>query len=381
MTNPGTAMSLLARLRTALADGEPVRLDLTGAARPAPAPPGTAVVVRTSGSTTGTGRSVALAAAALRHSATATHERLGGPGQWLLAVPGAHIAGLQVLVRSILAGHDPVVLAPGHFDPRALARAIDSMRDDVPRYLSLVPTQLHRAMTAGPQVRAALATCSAILVGGAALPPVLLREATGAEIRVVRTYGMTETSGGCVYDGVPLNGVQVRIEEGRVLIAGPVLATGYLGEEPGQDDPFVLAGGVRWLRTPDAGTLTEGRLRVLGRLDDVIVTGGVNVHPGPIERVLSTWAHGTEVAVVGVDDPQWGQLVTAVLHGPGPQAPDLAEIRSVVAAELGSGPQVPRAAVALDEVPLRGPGKVDRRAVARRAAAALARGAGQRHPD
>lgn len=396
MTDPSAVADLLGRLRSALHGTDPIRLDISGDGGSIPAPPGTAVVLRTSGSTTGTGKPVAISATALRHSAQATHTRLGGPGQWLLAVPAGHIAGIQVLVRSILAGHDPVVLDPGPFDPRALAVAIDSMRTDVPRYTSLVPTQLYRALAAGARVRAALASCQAVLVGGAALDPSLLAEARHAGIQVVRTYGMTETSGGCVYDGVPLEGVQVHLEGERVLIAGPVLATGYLAEGAEgcgttAEDPFVVIGGVRWLRTQDAGTLTSGRLHVLGRLDEVILTGGVNVHPAPVERTLRATGTVGEAVVVGVPDAQWGHLLTAVVTGPGTGthasagspagAPDLATIRAAVAEALGPGPHVPRALVVLDQMPLRGPGKVDRLDVTRKAASTLAAGSGQRYPD
>lgn len=405
-----------------------------------PAPEGTAVVLRTSGSTTGTGRAVALSADALIHSAMATYEHLSGPGQWLLAIPADHIAGIQVLVRSILSGHDPVLAAPGRFDPGSLAVSIRSMRTDVPRYLSLVPTQLHRALAAGPGVTTALASCAAVLVGGAASSPELLDRARAAGIAVVSTYGMTETSGGCVYDGVPLEGVQVRVDAGRVYIAGPVLATGYLdgssrgagagaraegdhtdgsgapGAEggrgvdvggdthgladvdatakaggaavPSPDEPFVTIEGQRWLRTPDAGQWHQGRLHVLGRLDDVVVTGGMNVHPGPLERTLGALPEVGDVVVVGVPDAQWGHLLTAVVRPAGTTTgsgrapvPDLARVRDVVRSAVGSGASLPRALVFLEEVPLRGPGKIDRIETARRAAAALVAGRGERHPD
>lgn len=387
MTDPRA--DLLTSLHAALTGGAPVRLDVTDDGEPAPVPPGTAVVVRTSGSTSGTGRAVVLSAAALRHSATATHARLGGPGQWLLAVPPDHIAGIQVLVRSVLAGTEPVALQPGPFEPRALAAAIGTMRTDVPRYVSLVPTQLHRVLAAGDRVRAALASCQAVLVGGAALDPGLRSTARRAGIAVLGTYGMTETCGGCVYDGVPLEGVDVTVQEGRVLICGPVLATGYV--DPARataNGPFVQIDGVRWLRTQDAGTMSDGRLQVLGRLDDVIVTGGVNVHPGPVERAVRAAYPVAEVVVVGVADEHWGHLVTVVATDvtgvtdvTDVTVPDLAGVRSAVAAALGPGAQVPRALVTVPALPLRGPGKIDRRAVARRAAGALAAGQGQRYTD
>ncbi|HLS24666.1 MAG TPA: AMP-binding protein [Beutenbergiaceae bacterium] len=393
MTPTLTATELLPRLRTALAGGPPVRLDQVAGTAPAPAPSGTAVVVRTSGSTTGVGRAVALSAEALRHSAGATHERLSGPGQWLLAVPPVHIAGIQVLVRSTLAGYEPVVLPDGRFEPAALAETIRSMRSDVPRYLSLVPTQLHRVLDAGSAVTSAVATCAAVLIGGAHLPAGLRTRAERAGITVVHTYGMTETSGGCVYDGVPLEGVRVQLAEGRILLTGPVLATGYLSE-PHTDgdsvpsrrptDPFMMADGERWFRTSDAGRWVDGRLQVLGRVDDVIITGGVNVHPVLVEHALAEMPGVAEAVVVGLPDPQWGQLLTVVLRPsgtPGTNGPNLTQVRAHVRDRLGQGAHVPRALVAVTEFPLRGPGKIDRITVTAQAAAALASGAGQRHRD
>src|SRR5690625_5300638 len=271
MTPTLTATELLPPRPTGAGGGPPVRLDQVAGTAPPPAPSGTAVVVRTSGSTTGVGRAVALSTEALRHSAGATHERLSGPGQWLLAVPPVHIAGIQVPVRSTLAGYEPVVLPGGRFDPAALAQAIQSMRSDVPRYLSLVPTQLHRVLDAGPEVTSAVATCAAVLIGGAHLPAPLRTRAERAGITVAHNYCMTKTSGGCVYDGLPLHGVRARLAEGRILLCGPVLATGYLSEQhsPAPDsgpqrmppDPFLMADGDRWFRTSDAGQWVDGRLQ------------------------------------------------------------------------------------------------------------------------
>ena len=327
-------------------------------------PRGTAVVLRTSGSTTGTGHLVALGAAALVASARATHERLGGPGRWVLAVPAHHVAGLQVLVRSVVAGTSPVLLdTSAGFDPAALAGAVAAMPDDAPGYLSLVPTQLVRVLDAGED--RPLRRLAAILVGGAATAPATLARARAAGLRVVTTYGMTETGGGCVYDGVPLPGVRVRTGvDGRVEIAGPMLASGYLDDPDG--GPFVVEAGQRWLRTSDRGRLTPGpggaRLTVLGRVDDLINTGGVKVSPAAVERLA-----GPEVVVVGVPDPEWGELVTAVTTTAG----SLAVLRATVSAELGAA-HAPRALVRIDALPLRGPGKVDRSAVTRLARAALA---------
>ena len=352
-----------------------------GASAPGrPIPPGVAVVLTTSGSTSGTGRAVALSARALRASAVATHDRLGGPGQWLLALPIDHVAGLQVLVRSVVAGTRPVVAPAGHFDPRSLTALIRTMRTDVPRYLSLVPTQLVRTLAADAEAVRALRECTAVLVGGAATPAAVLEEARDRGVPVVNTYGMTETCGGCVYDGVPLEGVDVRVDEGgRIHLAGDVLAAGYLDDDDDDDDDggaFVEHEGRRWFRTPDAGTFDAGTLHVLGRVDDVVVTGGVNVHPLDVERTLAAVETVGEMVVVGVPDQEWGQLLTAVVvPRTGRAAPTLTRLREAA----GHGAHAPRALVVVGHLALRGPGKVDRRAAAALAAAALARGEGERY--
>ena len=191
------------------------------------APAGTAVVIATSGST-GEPKLVALSGAALRASARATEARLGGPGRWLLALPAEHVAGIQVIVRALLAGAPPVVmdLRTG-FRPDAFAAATAALGPGR-RYTSLVPTQLRRILDAEGAV-AALRSYAAVLVGGAALDPATRERALAAGVRVVTTYGMSETAGGCVYDGVPLDGVTVELDEdGRILLGGPTLASGYL---------------------------------------------------------------------------------------------------------------------------------------------------------
>ncbi|NUR90307.1 MAG: AMP-binding protein, partial [Nonomuraea sp.] len=209
-----------------------------------------AVVIATSGST-GTPKGVQLPASALRASAAASLRRLEAvKGQrWLCCLPPAHVSGLQVLVRALLSETDPIIHE--RFVP---ADVLGSGADHV----SLVPTQLHRLVA----MRADLSVFRTILLGGAAPRPGLVEEARDLGARVVTTYGMSETSGGCVYDGQPLYNVDLKIaDDGRILIAGPVLFSGYrFTEAP-------LAGG--WFTTSDLGELTGGRLRVLGRADDV----------------------------------------------------------------------------------------------------------------
>ncbi len=326
------------------------------------------LLVRTSGST-GTPREVLLTADALRASGRATEDRLAGPGRWLLALPAWHVAGLQVLLRSVLAGTEPAVLG-GPFRAGPFATATATLPGDLPRYTSLVPTQLHRLL-ADPAGRDALAAYDAVLLGGAAAAPTLVDEARARGVRVVTTYGMSETCGGCVYDGVPLDGVTVDLDaDGRISLSGPVLAAGYRGDADA--DAFVPRGGTRWLRTSDLGrwTAEPRRLEVLGRIDDVVVTGGEKVAPAAVEAaVLALRPEVREVCVVGVPDPEWGQALVAVVVLRDPAGTvDADGLRRAVAERLG-GPWAPRRVLVVDALPLRGPGKTDRLAVATLAAA------------
>ena len=317
-----------------------------------PLEPGADLVVGTSGST-GRGRAVLLSAAAVTASATATLARLGGPGAWLLALPVSAIAGLQVLCRSIISGRPVTRLAHGETLAAAAARLPDGER----RYTALVPTQLRRYLDAEPD---ALRSFDAVLVGGAATDPALLARARAEGVAVVTTYGMTETAGGCVYDGVPLDGVQVRADDGGVRLAGPMLALGY------RLDPDATAAAFAdgWFATRDAGSIgADGRLTVTGRLDDVVVTGGVNVAPLAVEAALRAHPDVADAVVFGRPDDEWGQrVVAAVVPAPG-RTPDLADLRSWVTARLGA-PAAPRELHTLDAVPALHTGKPDRRGVA-----------------
>lgn len=365
--SPAAAARLDAALRDALGGGpavlpvpvhDPHRLGVDWSTRRVGAR--TAVLVATSGST-GEPKLVELSAEALRASAQATIERLGGPGRWLLALPGEHVAGIQVLVRSQLAGTTPVVqdVREG-FRPEAFAAATAALGDG-PRYTSVVPTQLARLLDAGGTALDALRSYAAVLVGGAALDPGLRTRAEAAGVTVVATYGMTETAGGCVYDGVPLTGVRLRIDaDGRIVIGGPTLADGYL------DRPDDTAAAFRdgWFHTSDLGRFVAGRLDVLGRVDDVIITGGEKVAPAAVERVLSAQCGVRAACVVGVPDAEWGATVAAaVVAAPG-AAPDVGELQAAVRTALGRA-AVPRRIRMVSELPLRGVGKPDRAAVAR----------------
>ncbi|MGM0385250.1 MAG: AMP-binding protein [Actinomycetota bacterium] len=360
-TGPDAVATLYAALRRAVDDGAGPGLlmaaDPSAAARVTQPLDGVDVVIATSGSTDGRGHLVGLSLDALVASATATHQRLGGPGQWLTSLPVHHVAGFQAVLRSVLAGIPPVVHHSGH-----LAASVAELRDDVPRYLSLVPTQLVRALT-DPGL---LARFDAVLVGGAALAPDVAARAREAGVRVVASYGMTETAGGCVYDGVPLAGARVRLVDGRVQLAGPMLATRYV-DAP--DQPFIYDDGERWLATADLGEWADGRLRVLGRSDDVIVSGGINVAPRVVEEALARLG-GTWV-VVPVPDAKWGQLVVAV----GSLEHSLADVR---AATAHLAPAERPRAVVRGEAILLGPGKVNRRATAAFAMRELTAGRGER---
>lgn len=341
------------RVAEALRVGDP----LAPAAEPA------ALVIATSGST-GTPKGVLLTSSALQASAAATHERLGGPGTWLLAMPAHHIAGIQVLVRALLAGTEPhAVDTSDGFRPEVFAAAARrALAAAGQHYTALVPTQLSRLVQHEKGLDA-LRGFDAVLLGGAATPPALLEHARQAGVRAVTTYGMSETAGGCVYDGVPLAGVDVRIETrgqdqqaGAIRISGPVLASGYRGT--GSD---AFRDG--WFHTGDLGRWDGGSLRVLGRLDDVIVTGGVNVAPAPVERILDEQESVREACVFGADDPEWGEAVVAAVVPADPAAPPSAQdLRSAVRARA-SAAETPRRVLLLDELPVRGPGKPDRRAL------------------
>ncbi|WP_068156142.1 o-succinylbenzoate--CoA ligase [Rhodococcus phenolicus] len=333
---------------------------LTGALHPGePVADGIGLVMATSG-TTGTPKGAQLTASALRAGGDATHERLGGTGSWLLALPAHHIAGMQVLVRSLLAGTDPVVVDVANgFDPAALPAAIAAM-DGPRRYSSMVPTQLIKTLE-HPDGTRALAELDAILLGGAATPAPVLRRARDAGITVVRTYGMSETCGGCVYDGVPLRGVDVRVDaDSRVWLGGATLAAGYRGL-PGH--PAFAEPG--WFRTDDAGILDDGVLRILGRLDEALSTGGLTVVPQVVEAVLIEHPSVREVAVIGLPDDRLGQRVAAVVVAVPGRSPGLDELRDHVSAALDRT-AAPRELHVVDALPLRGPGKVDRRALVAR---------------
>lgn len=318
--------------------------------------PDAPLFVRTSGST-GPARTVALSHAALLASAAASQRRLGGPAAWVLALPVTFVAGLQVLVRSLLAGSTPVLLGDHDGAWPAALTAAEKVAGEAGvdrRCTSLVPTQLHRLARDGRLGE--LAGLDAVLVGGAFIDDGLLADARAAGVRVVTTYGMAETCGGCVYDGEPLDGVAVRVaSDGWVHLAGPCLFDGY------PDDPeatsAVLVDG--WLRTQDLGRIDDdGRLHVLGRVDDVVVSGGVNVALPAVEQALLSHPRVADVAAVGVADAEWGTRVVVVVQPDGP-APTLDELRDHVAVSLPRT-WAPRGLTLVDRLPQLANGKPDR---------------------
>lgn len=319
-----------------------------------------AVVAATSG-TTGIPKGALLTAAALRTSATATHDRLGGPGRWLLALPPHHIAGVQVLIRSLLAGTSPVEMdVTNGFDVTELPRAIGALGPGR-RYTSLVAAQLAKALD-DPAAAGALAGLDAVLLGGGPAPRPVLDAAAGAGVTVVRTYGMSETAGGCVYDGVPLAGVRLKVAGGRIVIGGATVAKGYRNlVDP---DPFAEPG---WFRTDDLGTIDDaGVLTVLGRADDAISTGGLTVLPQPVEAALCGHPAVSDCAVFGVPDERLGQrVIAAIVVRDGYAAPALEALRAQVTSALDAT-AAPREVRVVDALPRRAIGKVDRAALVRR---------------
>jgi len=318
---------------------------------------GTAVVIGTSGST-GVPKGVELSAAALRHSARASLDRVGArPGErWLCCLPVSHVAGLAVLVRSLTGGTEPVLAERADAETVAASGCA---------HVSLVPTQLQRLLL---QAAAPLARFSSVLLGGAAAPAGLLTAARDAGVPVVTTYGMTETCGGCVYDGVPLDGVRAEVrDDGRIWISGPVLFSGYrLGGSGGTGSP-PRSGGVAppgestfWFRTGDLGALdTAGRLTVRGRADDVINTGGHKVVPAEVAAALQACPGVREVAVVGQPDPEWGERVVAVVVPADPADPPAPELLRRHVRERLPRYAIPSRVVMVEAVPMLPSGKHD----------------------
>lgn len=331
-------------------------------------PAGTALVIQTSGST-GSPKSVALSAAALQASAAMTHERLGGPGQWLLALPLTYIAGMSVLVRSIDANLPPVLMPPGPFDARTFAESAAELTAER-RYTSLVPVQLARVLDLAeedPEAAEVLRRFQGILIGGQALEADLRLRAQQQGLAVYETYGSSETAGGCVYNGVPLRGVEVQIEEsGEILISGPQLATGYLLDEDRTTNTFQNKNGKIWYCTGDTGLLTDGVLTVLGRRDRVIISGGLKVDLDAVESAVHRIDACSGAIVVHIPDSEWGVRPAVVVPGEfsvSTQDELRAEVYDIIVAELGRV-AAPKTVTFIPEIPRLTSGKPDMVALA-----------------
>lgn len=324
---------------------------------PAPAPVAgqTAVVIATSGST-GQPKGVELSACALLHSARASLARVGAAEseRWLCCLPTTHIAGIQVLIRSLVSGTAPVVA--GRAD-------VDVMNASGCAHVSIVPTQLRRLLAdeRGPATWAA--GFRSVLLGGAAAPAGLVDAARDAGIPVVTTYGMSETCGGCVYDGVPLDGVSaVPGDDGRIRIAGPVLFSGYRL----RPDLTTAALDGPWFLTSDLGAVdASGRLIVRGRADDVINTGGEKVVAAEVASALETCPGVREAVVVGRPDAEWGERVTAVVVPVSAADPPTLDLLCRHVQERLPRYAAPRELVLLDTMPMLPSGKPDLEALRR----------------
>ncbi|WP_294630299.1 AMP-binding protein [Rothia mucilaginosa] len=375
-----------------------------------------ALVVGTSGST-GTPKRTALTARALAASAAATENFFGSnsdaASQWLLALPAHYIAGAQVLARSVLAGTTPViarsVTEPVHFSPEVFLQAVERM-SSARRFVSLVPTQLHKLLESadanpslGAEIHEALGSFTGILLGGAPASADLLAASTTLGLNTVTTYGSAETAGGCVYSGSVLPGARVELvpeegmpavpdiegkpaQVGRIWISGAHLASGYIGDAPRTAEHFFTAGdGTRWYRTDDYGLLSpahgpdsavqgsEPRLQVLGRSDDVLISGGVKISALAVATVLEEHPAVREACVVGLPDARWGTAIAAAVTlvpsvgtaaAPTENSRALNEdlcalLRARCAEKLGA-PAAPKQLSILPDFPLTSTGKPDR---------------------
>ncbi len=341
---------VLAALRDALAGGDAILVGEPSAELPAEVEQRVALVVETSGST-GRPKRVALSADAVLANAAASESALGGPGQWVLALPTHYIAGLNVLTRSIAAQIDPVAVEGAHFTAAGFVAAAQRMT--VPeRFTALVPAQLATLLD-DPGATTTLAGFQRVLVGGQGTPAPLLARAALAGVRVTRSYGSSETSGGCVYDGSPIGQTEVRVVDGEVQLGGPSIAEGYLGDPALTAARFVEELGMRWFRTADAGTFEGGRLTITGRLDDVISSGGVKVSLGAVERLLHENGFDDAV-VVRAEHEKWGEIPVAFTANTDDPAPAIAAIEAALG--VAARPRIRRGSA----IPLLPSGKPDR---------------------
>jgi O-succinylbenzoic acid--CoA ligase len=331
------------------------RASRRSALRRAPLTAGAALVVATSG-TTASPRLVVHGRAPVLASCGAVNEALdtdASRDRWLACVPLHSVAGLAIVLRGATNGVP--VTVHGSFNVEAVARATDDCS-----LVSLVPTQLKRLLDSGVP----LERFRAVLLGGGPAPPGLLERAREGGVAVHTTYGLTETFGGCVHDGHPLSGVELSLApgsagetSGEILVRGPVML-GYHGAPDETERAFTSDGS---LRTGDVGQiLADGRLRVVDRLRDFVISGGVNVSPSAVEAVLTTDPSVLDVAVIGAPDPEWGERVVAcVIPADQDRRPTLAGLRDRAREHL-SAAELPRELRLVDAIPRTSSGKVRR---------------------
>lgn len=304
-----------------------------------------ALVVLTSGSTGGS-KEVGITAKAILASARASNEFLGAKfGQvWSLLLPLTHVAGINVLVRSLELGTTPIDLRDARQYPKA-------------DFTAIVPTQLFRALNGDTPLLEHLKNCQAVLVGGAALPESISQSAIDAGIKIVTTYGMTETCGGCVYNGTPIAGVKVETEDRIIKIKGPTIAYSYLNDERSWNSSFIDG----WFVTNDLGTFVDGKLTVVGRADDIIISGGEKVSLSAVEGALNEKFRENEFAAFSILDSEWGHALHIAIAGEHPISTH--EISSYLEQTLGVVAK-PKGFLILSELPMIGVGKVDQRTLA-----------------
>lgn len=304
-----------------------------------------AMVIHTSGST-GASKEVELSASALVASAQASNKYVGATTgmRWSLLLPLTHIAGINVLVRSIELGTSPI----------DLRNCVGEYPDS--DFTAIVPTQLFRAINGDKNLLNHLKNAKAVLVGGGKLAAKLKKEATELGIRIIETYGMTETCGGCIYDGEPLENISYQIgADNRIMISGPSLASGYLGEEELWSASF----DGKWFTTSDIGSVNNGKVEVIGRVDDVVISGGENISLTSIEALIKNALPEIEIAAFAIEDLEWGSAIHLAVVG----HKDLEdEIRNLLSSNLGSAAK-PKEFHFLDRIPLTPLGKVDRQSL------------------
>jgi len=312
-------------------------------------------VVETSGST-GRRKRVVLSGAAFRASAEAAAAELGEPGHWVLALPTTYVAGLNVVARAAHWGREPVVAIGGPtFSAMGFAAVVGSL--DGPWYTSLVPIQLQRLLDSVPGLDA-LRTSSRILLGGQAPDPALLIRARQEGLPVTVTYGATETCGGVLWDGRPIGDAAFAVVDGVVHLRGSSLADGYLDDPELTAEAFPVIDGVRWHRTRDHGEVRGDRLAILGRIDDIVVSGGVKVSLTEVEFAARR-AGAADAIAVAVQRQGWGQAPAIVTTA----AIDENAVREQIGAMLGPEAR-PVAFAIVDAIPLLPSGKPDRAAAA-----------------